>query len=339
MTKQDITEIKQLLANPKKIVIVPHKNPDGDAIGSTLGLYHYLIKNNHQVTVIAPNDYPDFLKWIPGENTILKHDSQTQDCDELIANADIIFTLDFNAFHRTGNMEHVLAESDAIKILIDHHQEPDDYAKYVFSDVSMSSTCEMVYHFIDMLGDINHVDATIATCLYVGIMTDTGSFRFSCTTSTTHRIVADLIEKGADNSKIHNSIYDTNSYERLQLLGCALSNLKVLPKLRTAYITLSQEELQKFNFKKGDTEGIVNYGLSLDNIIFAVIFIEDRNEGIIKISLRSKGDFSVNDFSRAHFNGGGHINAAGGRSNESLNDTVKKFISILPSYKIALTHE
>jgi phosphoesterase RecJ-like protein len=339
MTQQDISEIKQLLASPKKIVIVPHKNPDGDAIGSSLGLYHYLIQNKHNATVITPNDYPNFLKWIPGENSILKHDLQTQDCETLIANADIIFTLDFNAFHRTGNMEPVLAESKAIKVLIDHHQEPDNYAKYIYSDVLMSSTCEMVYHFINMLGMVDNIDATIATCLYVGIMTDTGSFRFKCTTSTTHRIIADLIERGADNAQIHNNIYDTNSYERLQLLGCALSNLKVIPELRTAYITLSQDELQKFNYKKGDTEGVVNYGLSLDNIIFAAIFIEDKNEGIIKISLRSKGDFSVNAFSRDHFNGGGHINAAGGRSNESLNDTIEKFISILPSYKKALNDE
>jgi bifunctional oligoribonuclease and PAP phosphatase NrnA len=339
MTQQDITEIKQLLASPKKIVIVPHKNPDGDAIGSTLGLYHYLIKNNHDAAVITPNDYPNFLKWIPGETTILKYDWQTKDCNNLIENADIIFTLDFNAFHRTGNMEPILAESNALKILIDHHQEPDDYAKYTFSDVKMSSTCEMVYHFINMLGDTNLVDATIATCLYVGIMTDTGSFRFKCTTSTTHRIIAELIEKGADNAQIHNNIYDTNSYERLQLLGCALSNLRVLPELRTAYITLSQDELNSFNFKKGDTEGVVNYGLSLENVVLAAIFIEDKNEGIIKISLRSKGNFSVNDLSRAHFEGGGHINAAGGKSIDSLSDTVEKFISILPSYKKALNNE
>ncbi|ALJ06252.1 exopolyphosphatase [Pseudalgibacter alginicilyticus] len=339
MTQHDITEIKQLLASPKKIVIVPHKNPDGDAMGSTLGLYHYLIQNNHNAKVIVPNDYPDFLRWIPGENTTLKYEFEAQICDKLIADADIIFTLDFNAFHRTGNMEPILKSSRAIKILIDHHQEPDDYAKYVFSDVNMSSTCEMIYHFINMLGDLDYINSSIATCLYVGIMTDTGSFRFKSTTSTTHKIIAELINKGADNSQIHNNIYDTNSYERLQLLGCALSNLKILPEFKTAYITLSQEELHKFNFKKGDTEGIVNYGLSLNNIIFAAIFIEDKNEGIIKISLRSKGDFSVNSFSRAHFNGGGHTNAAGGRSNESLSTTVEKFISILPDYKKALNHE
>ncbi|AUP78363.1 DHH family phosphoesterase [Flavivirga eckloniae] len=339
MNEQDITSIKQLLSNQKKIVIVPHKNPDGDAIGSTLGLYHYLIKGNHLVNVLVPNDYPTFLKWIPGNDVILKHDSQTKVCDALIENADIIFTLDFNAFHRTGNMETVLANSNALKIMIDHHQAPDDYATYMFSDVSMSSTCEMIYNFIDMLGDTDLIDSNIATCLYVGIMTDTGSFRFLSTTSKTHRIIAQLIEKGANNTNIHNNVYDTNSYERLQLLGCALSNLKVIPESRAAYITLSQEELNKYNYKKGDTEGVVNYALSLNNTVLAAIFIEDKQEGIVKISLRSKGHFSVNELSRAHFNGGGHTNAAGGKSYLSLEDTVAKFISILPSYNKALNNE
>lgn len=339
MKKQDILKIKQLLSSNKKIVIVPHKNPDGDAIGSTLGLYHYLLKGNHTVNVITPNDYPHFLKWIPGENTILKHDSQTIICDTLIKDADIIFTLDFNALHRAGNMEAILAESKAIKIMIDHHQSPDNYASIIYSDVSMSSTCEMVYNFIDMLGDSDLIDASISTCLYVGIMTDTGSFRFSSTTNETHKIISHLIEKGAINSEIHNNVFDTNSYKSLQLLGCALTNLKVIPEHRTAYITLSQEELNKFDYKKGDTEGIVNYGLSLENTVLAAIFIEDKQEGIIKISLRSKGAFSVNDMARSHFEGGGHINAAGGKSHLSLKETVEKFISILPSYNKALNHE
>lgn len=339
MNKEDIASIKQLLSTKKKIVIVSHKNPDGDAIGSTLGLYHYLLKGNHQVHVLVPNDYPTFLKWIPGNDTVLKHDSQTTICNDLVKDADVIFTLDFNAFHRAGNMETVLSESSALKIMIDHHQAPDDYATYMLSDVSMSSTCQMVYHFIDMLGDTTLIDTDTATCLYVGIMTDTGSFRFSSTTSTTHQIVAKLIEKGANNNEIHNNVYDTNSYKRLQLLGCALTNLRVIPKSRAAYITLSQNELQKYDYKKGDTEGIVNYGLSLDGIVLAAIFIEDRKEGIIKISLRSKGHFSVNEMSREHFGGGGHTNAAGGKSYLSLNETVEKFISILPSYNKALNNE
>ncbi|WP_159024039.1 bifunctional oligoribonuclease/PAP phosphatase NrnA [Formosa sp. L2A11] len=337
MTTAEITQIQALLSSPKQIIIVPHKNPDGDAMGSTLALYHYLKMYNHEVLVISPNDYPDFLKWLPGDDTVLKHDSHTKQCNALLLKADLIFTLDFNALHRVGAMGDVIKESEATKLMIDHHQQPDDYAKYMFSDVSMSSTCEMVYRFIEMLGDENKITSDIATCLYTGIMTDTGSFRFPSTTSKTHFIIGKLIEAGANNAQIHNNIYDTNSYEKLQLLGCALSNLKVIPELRTAFITLSQDELNSFDFKKGDTEGFVNYGLSLNNIIFAAIFIEHKKENIIKISLRSKGDFSVNEFSRQYFEGGGHTNAAGGKSDLSLSETVEKFISILPSHKKELT--
>lgn len=339
MTIQDILEIKALLSTPKKIAIIPHKNPDGDAIGSTLGLLHYLLQLNHDAKIIAPNDFPDFLKWLPGVETIKNHEMGMEETEAFINDADVVFTLDFNAFHRTGNMETVLANSSALKIMIDHHQQPDDYAKYMFSDVSMSSTCEMVYHFLDKLDALDKVNAQIATCLYVGIMTDTGSFRFRSTTSTTHRIIANLIDKGADNTAIHNNVYDTNSYNRLQLLGCALSNLKVLPEHKAAYITLSQKELRDLDYKKGDTEGFVNYALSLNDTVLAAIFIEDKKQGIIKISLRSKGSFSVNELSRAHFEGGGHTNAAGGKSDTSLEETVEKFISILPAYSKALNNE
>ncbi|WP_417196285.1 DHH family phosphoesterase [Bizionia sp.] len=339
MKKEAISDIKQLLRSPKKMVIVPHKNPDGDAIGSTLGLYHYLRIHNQEAVIIAPNDYPEFLKWMPGEDSILKYDTDTEKCDALIQDADIIFTLDFNALNRTGNMEPALKASSAMKIMIDHHQQPDDYATYMYSDVSMSSTCEMVYHFIAMLDDKNLINQDIATCLYTGIMTDTGSFRFASTTSETHRVTAFLIDKGAQHSEIHNAVMDANSFERMQLLGCALTNLKVIPESRTAFITLSQDELNTYNYKKGDTEGFVNYALSLQNIIFAAIFIEDKQNNIIKISLRSKGDFSVNEFARAHFEGGGHTNAAGGKSDLSLPETVEKFISILPAYNNALKNE
>lgn len=332
MTKNDIAEIKALLATPKQIVIVPHKNPDGDAIGSTLGLYHYLLLNNHNAVVIAPNDYPEFLKWIPGEDTIVIYDAKTKKATDLINQAELIFTLDFNALHRTGNMESILESSNAIKIMIDHHQQPDDYATYMYSDVDMCSTSEMIYHFIEMLGNTSAINADISTCLYTGIMTDTGSFRFRSTTSTTHQVIANLIDKGANNAEIHNNVYDTNSFDRLQLLGTALNNLKLVEPLNTAYITLSQAELNNFNFKKGDTEGIVNYALSLKGVVFAVIFIEHKKENIIKISLRSKGDFDVNTFARTHFSGGGHTSAAGGRSELDLKNTISKFISILPSY-------
>ncbi|WP_274474305.1 DHH family phosphoesterase [Mangrovimonas aestuarii] len=336
MNTQDLSEVKSLLHTAKQAVIVPHKNPDGDAMGSCLAICHYLLKYDVDAKVISPNDYPHFLKWLPGDDQVLKYETDKEVCDKLIGDADVIFTLDFNALNRAGDMELSLVKSKAIKIMIDHHQQPDDYAKYMYSDVNMSSTCEMVYRFIEMLNDSSKIDSKIATCIYTGIMTDTGSFRFPSTTSATHRVIADLIDKGANNAQIHNNIYDTNRYEKLQLLGCALTNLKVLPEFRTAFITLSHEELNKFNFKKGDTEGFVNYGLSLDNIIFAAIFIENKQEDIVKISLRSKGGFSVNEFSRTHFSGGGHINAAGGASDMSLEDTIEKFISILPQYKQAL---
>ncbi|MUU78172.1 DHH family phosphoesterase [Winogradskyella endarachnes] len=338
MIKTQISEIKTLLSTPKNIVIVPHINPDGDAMGSTLGLYNYLKLYNHNTTVIAPNDYPDFLKWLPGDDTVLKFETQQEESTTKINKADLIFTLDFNALHRAGHlMADVLELSNTTKIMIDHHQQPDDYATYTYSDVTMSSTCEMVYNFIEMLGDDAKIDSKIATCLYVGIMTDTGSFRFPATTARTHQVIGNLIQKGANNSEIHNNIYDTNSYSRLQLLGRAMQNLKVIPELRTAYISLTQAELDQFNYKKGDTEGFVNYALSLKGIIFAAMFTENTKDNIIKISLRSKGNFSVNELSRSHFNGGGHTNAAGGRSAESMENTINKFISILQQYKNELS--
>ena len=333
MNKKDLTKIKQLLSTPKKIIIVSHKNPDGDAVGSSLGLYHFLIKLNHKVNVIMPNDYPDFLKWMPNQNIIKDYENDVNLATTLINDSDIIFTLDFNSLQRAGNMETSLKNSQAVKIMIDHHQQPDDYATFMYSDVSICSTSQMIYHFINMLDMADLIDDEIGTSLYTGIMTDTGPFRFASTSSTTHRVVADLIDKGVNNSMIHNNVYDTNSYNRLQLLGQALTNLKVIPELKTAYITLSQAELNKYNFRKGDTEGVVNYALSLQDIIFAAIFIEHKKEGIVKISFRSNGDFSVNEFARAHFDGGGHTNAAGGRSNLLLTKTVEKFISILPDYK------
>lgn len=337
MKNEDIIAVKNILSNPKKIVIVPHKNPDGDAIGSCLGLYHFLVQLNHDITIIAPNDYPHFLKWMPGNDSILLFETDSKKCESIIQNTDIIFTLDFNALFRTGDMETSLKDSKAIKIMIDHHQKPDDYSTYVYSDVMMSSTAEMVYHFISKLS-LNHlINAEVANCLYAGVMTDTGSFRFPNTSSTTHRLIADLIDKGANNSAIHHNVYDTNSYQRTQLLGRALNNLHVLPDLKTAYIVLSQSDLNEFNFKKGDTEGFVNYGLTIEGIVFAAIFIESMQDQIIKISFRSKGSFDVNEFSRAHFGGGGHMNAAGGKSELSLLQTVEKFISILPQYKSTLT--
>ncbi len=337
MEVKDIKKTKTLLQSSENIVITCHKGPDGDAIGSSLALYLYLKKQGKSVTVIVPDDFPFFLKWLPESEHIILYDADKEAANTIINKADLIFTLDFNALHRTGDMLEVLSNASAKFIMIDHHQQPDDYAEVTYSDTTICSTCQMVYHFIDALGDINTIDTDIANCIYTGIMTDTGSFRFRSTTSTTHRVIANLIDLGIDNAKIHQNVYDSNSYNRLQLLGKSLTNLKVIPELNTAYISLSAEEQNDFNAQKGDTEGVVNYALSLQGIKLAAIFKEDQNSGLIKISLRSKGDFSVNEFSRAHFNGGGHTNAAGGARTLSLKETLDKFISILPDYKKELS--
>lgn len=329
MKEEDIQKIQELLSTPKKIIIIPHRSPDGDAMGSTLGLYHFLKKLNHESLVVAPNEFPDFLAWLPDSDAVLIYEKDKENIAQKVYDADLIFTLDFNALHRTGEMEQVLTKVTAPFIMIDHHQKPDDYAKYQFSDTKYGSTCEMVYHFIVSLGMENLIDKTIATCIYTGIVTDSGSFKFPSTTSTTHRVVANLIDKGIENAAIHNALYDENSYNRLQLLGQALKNMKILFDKKTSFITLSQKELDQNNYEKGDTEGIVNYGLSIKGIIFTAIFIEHRDENIIKISFRSQGSFDVNQFARTHFNGGGHINAAGGKSYLSLNETVAKFEEIL----------
>ena len=328
--------VKQLLESPKKIVVVGHKNPDGDAIGSCLGLYFFLKKLNHEVSVIMPNDFPDFLKWMPGCDDIIIYEKEVDKSATIITDASIIFTLDFNSFSRIGELRGPLEKSDASFVIIDHHQQPDDYALATYSDTSMSSTAEMVFHFMEALDGMSYLNSDIATNLYTGIMTDTGSFRFPSTTATTHKVVARLIEAGAIGATIHQNIYDTNSPDRMRLLGVALKNITILSEYNTAYITLSQLELDDNNFKKGDTEGFVNYALSIKGIVFAVIFIENKQDSIIKMSLRSKGDFSVNEFARTHYHGGGHTNAAGGRSSYSLNSTITDFISILPAYKNAL---
>jgi len=338
MKKETIVIINKLLKSPKRIAVIGHKNPDGDAIGSCLGLSFFLKQRGHEVQVIMPNDFPEFLKWLPGCTNLITYDRDASKVRETIAKAEVIFTLDFNALNRTGDLAEILEKAKADFVMIDHHQQPDDYAVATYSDVSMSSTAQMVFHFIEALDGTNEITPEIATNLYTGIMTDTGSFRFPATTSTTHRVIANLIENGADNTEIHQNIYDTNSHNRLKLLGVALNNLEILSEYRTAYISISQEELDNNHFRKGDTEGFVNYALSVKGIMFALIFIENKQEGITKISFRSKGDFSVNEFARTHYNGGGHTNAAGGRSDQSLLDTINEFITILPLYKNALVN-
>jgi len=336
MILKNVEALKSYLSDNRNIVIIGHRNPDGDALGSTLALKHYLDKKGHSTQVLMPNEYPDFLHWLPGSKTVYRFDRQNNQSVKALTKSDIIFLLDFNALHRVGDdMKNTLDKYENNFALIDHHQQPDDF-EYMYSDTSMSSTCEMVYNFIEMMEDVSMIDEAVATCLYTGIMTDTGSFRFRSTTSKTHRIIADLIDKGAKNDKIHSNVNDSNSYNRLLLLGQALSNLQIYPEYKTAFITISKEEKEKYDYKKGDTEGVVNYALSLKDIVFAAIFIEDKEQGLIKISFRSKGSFSVNKFARKYFNGGGHDNASGGKSDLPMKETLTKFTALLPNYKDAL---
>jgi len=334
MNKEDIKSIVELLANPKRIAIIPHRSPDGDAMGSTLALYHFLLKLNHVPTVIAPNEFPDFLAWMPGSEKVLIYENDRENTSKILRDAEVIFTLDFNALHRTGEMEKVLSQLQVPFVMIDHHQSPESYAAFTYSDTNFGSTCEMIYNFISFLDKKQIIDKTIATCLYTGILTDSDSFRFPKTTGTTHRIIADLIDLGVENTQIPIWLFDNSSYNSVQLLGRALQNMIVIPERKTAYITLSQKELDEFRYQKGDTEGIVNYGLSIKGIHLAAIFIEHRDENIIKISFRSQGNFDVNQFARNHFNGGGHINAAGGKSYENMENTVSKFKNLLSAITI-----
>ena len=316
---------------------MPHKNPDGDAIGSSLGLCHYLKAIGQETRVIVPNDYPRFLKFLPGTEEVINFERDNAAAKEYLNSADLCFTLDFNHLNRVGQMTPILEGIDATFIMIDHHQAPDNYAQITYSDSKMSSTAEMIYNFISFLGDDNMITSEIAECLYAGIVTDTGSCKYSSTTCKTQEVAADLINKGANSFEVQNKIFDTNTPDRLKLLSCALKNMAILKNYNTAYMSLSQDELDEHNYKKGDTEGFVNYGLTLQNIRFAVIFIENKEEGIIKISFRSEGDFSVNEFARNHFHGGGHTNAAGGKSDNNMEGTIKHFKALLENYKEQLT--
>ena len=320
----EITEIKKLLTPESNIVIVTHYNPDGDAIGSSLGLYHFLKNKGIEADILVPNDFPKFLKWMPDAKKITIADYKRKKAGEAIYHADVIFCLDFNAASRIGILGDWVTKSWAKKILIDHHQQPESF-DYIYSDTSIPATCQMVYHFIEALDEENLIDQNVAECLYTGLMTDTGGFRFRSTSAETHCIVANLIEKGADPAKISSYTWDTNSVSRLQLLALVLGRIEMTKNGEVAILYLTREELKNYGFEKGDTDGFVNYGLSINGSKMAAFFMEDLYEDFIKISFRSKDEVDVNQFSRKYFNGGGHINAAGGKYFKSIGETIEDF--------------
>ncbi|WP_297983578.1 bifunctional oligoribonuclease/PAP phosphatase NrnA [uncultured Chryseobacterium sp.] len=324
-TPSELLDINKLLTPEKKIVIITHYNPDGDAIGSSLGLKHFLNAKGLEADVIVPNDFPKFLKWMPDAKKVIIAEYKRKQAGEAIYHADLIFILDFNASHRAGNLVGPWIEkAKAKKILIDHHQQPEGF-DFVYSDTSIPATSQMVYHFIEALDEEKLVNQNIAECLYTGIMTDTGGFRFRSTSATTHRIIANLIEKGADPAMITSNTWDTNTVSRLHLLALILSRIEVVKDGKVAILWLKRDELKEFGFQKGDTEGFVNYGLSILGTQVSAFFMEDLYEDFVKISFRSKEDVDVNQFSRKYFNGGGHINAAGGKYFKSIEETIEDF--------------
>lgn len=331
--QQAIHAFRDALSRPRRVVITTHHKPDADALGSSLGLAGYLKKKGHQVTVITPTDYPDFLAWMKGNDDVIVFEAGNQErAAAFVADAELICCLDFSSLARINKLGELVRQSPAEKVLIDHHLEPEDFAKYTFWTTEASSTAELVFQLIVDLGDKSLIDPEIGDALYAGIMTDTGSFKHPSTTARTHEVVAELIRLGTNVHKVSKLIYDNNTLERLRFLGYTLSEkLQVLPELNTAFIAISAEELKKYNSRTGDTEGLVNYALSIQGVVMAALIV-DQTEAV-KISFRSIGEFSVNAFARTHFEGGGHKNAAGGVSYLPLEDTVNKFVGLLPQYK------
>lgn len=330
---QDVQPVYSFLGQKKNIVLTTHQKPDGDAMGASLGLYHFLKELGEQVTVIVPTNWADFLDWMPGTDKVINYEDNREEAEQIIYNADLLFCLDFNAMYRTKHMERILTEISCIKILLDHHEQPqEDAFDYGISDVAKSSASEIVYDFIANSPYKDILNKDIATCLFTGIMTDTGSFRFTIATANVHRVVADLKDTGIDHSVIFENIYDNFSENRLRFIGNALLNrLEVLYEYNTALMVISKKDILKYQIKTGDTEGLVNYLLTIEGVRLGALLIDRSEER--KWSFRSKGNFDVNIFARNHFEGGGHKNAAGGRSSGSIEQNVIKFKEVIQQYE------
>ncbi|NVJ86650.1 MAG: bifunctional oligoribonuclease/PAP phosphatase NrnA [Algoriphagus sp.] len=335
-----LASFKKEISSPKNIFITTHVKPDADALGSSLGMANYLKKKGHQVTVVTPTDYPSFLHWMEGNDLVLdfsKEDDQKL-AKEALKKADMVICLDFSVLNRVNELGELIRNSDAYIVNIDHHQDPEDFADFRYWSTQAAATCELVYELIVKLGDRDLIDKDIAECLYAGILTDTGGFRHPNTTKNVHLVVAELIDLGANVSQISNWIYDSNSINRLKFIGFAITRRLIIREdLHTAYFVISKKDLKKYQSRTGDTEGLVNYALSLDGIKLAALFSE-REDGI-KISFRSSVEVAVNKFAADYFNGGGHKNAAGGKSEQSLKDTIERFEKLVEEHQEELFHE
>ena len=320
---KDLTlkSVTKLFSEKRNIIFIPHSSPDADALGSCLALYHFFNQEN-EVNIISPNEYTEILNFLPGSENILNYERDKEKCENIFNKGDVIFTLDFNSLGRARNLSSLISKSSATTIMIDHHENPDNYADITISNSKMSSTCEMVYDFICSI-DKSKIDNKIATCIYTGIVADTGSFRFPSTTSKTLKVGSELINHGVNVTEIFEKLHNNFQFKRLKLLGSAINNFKKIEGLPVVYTSITDNDQKVNDFKKGDSEGFVNFGLSVADILCSVLFIEKKDEGLIKISFRSKGDFKVNIFASKYFNGGGHEHASGGISRLSLKETEK----------------
>ena len=329
---KDLTlkSVTKLFSEKRNIIFIPHSSPDADALGSCLALYHFFNQEN-EVNIISPNEYTEILNFLPGSENILNYETDKEKCENIFNKGNVIFTLDFNSLSRARNLSSLISKSSATTIMIDHHENPNNYADITISNSRMSSTCEMVYDFICSI-DKSKIDNKIATCIYTGIVADTGSFRFPSTTSKTLKVGSELINHGVNVTEIFEKLHNNFQFKRLKLLGSAINNFKKIEGLPVVYTSITDNDQKVNNFKKGDSEGFVNFGLSVADILCSVLFIEKKDEGLIKISFRSKGDFKVNIFASKYFNGGGHEHASGGISRLSLKETEKKFIKDIKKY-------
>jgi len=328
LTISKISEFQQKLKESKKIAVCTHFNPDGDAIGSMLALSSYFKSQGFEIKCITPSSMPEFYKWMPGATEIINAQKQFKETKKIIQETDILFLVDMNSEHRSGiDLENILLTTPAYKILIDHHPNPTANCDIIYSNINTSSTCENIYRFLAEITDKPFLNRELGTCIYTGIITDTGSLSYMCNNAETYLLLAQLMELGVNGENIHREIYDNYSENRIRLLGLSLNKLKVFPELGTSYMYLTKEEMKQNNFKDGDTEGFVNFGISLKGIFFTAFFTE--REKRIRLSFRSKGNFNVNQFAQTYFQGGGHRNAAASYYYDTLENAIRYFEEII----------
>ena len=334
ISQANIDHVEKWFERADKIVIVSHVSPDGDAIGSSLGLWHFLNSQDKNVHVIVPNAFPDFLKWMPGAKEVIQYNRYKEFADKLIMEADVICCLDFNVLSRIDEMEEIVRVSPGRKMIVDHHLYPGDFARIVISHPQISSTSELVFRLICQLGNFSDITKEAAECIYTGMMTDTGGFTYNSNDREIYLIIGELLSKGIDKDEIYRNVFNTHSEGRLRLMGYVLyEKMQVFPQFNAALITLTRKEQKKFEYKKGDTEGFVNMPLSMKGICFSVFLREDTEKDMIKVSLRSVGTFPCNEVAAEFFGGGGHLNASGGEFYGPMEEAVALFKQALVKYE------